>query len=85
MLRDTSMTLDDYSVDFIDKQVAAGRYDAASGVVRAGLWLLEEHEARVKALQDALLSGERSGQPHPFERDAVLRRIHARHGACHRE
>ena len=58
MPRNTSMSLGDHFASFIDSQVQAGRYGSASDVVRAGLRLLEEHEAKVKALQDALIEGE---------------------------
>lgn len=67
MARNTSMSLGDHFSDFIDTQVRSGRYGSASDVVRAGLRLLEEHEARVKALQDALIAGEQSGEPQPFD------------------
>ena len=50
-----------------------------SDVVRAGLRLLEEHEARVKALQDALIAGEQSGEPREFDSEAFLERMHAKH------
>jgi antitoxin ParD1/3/4 len=49
--------------------------------VRAGLRLLEEHEARVRALQDALIAGEQSGEPRPFDSEAFLARMHAKHAA----
>jgi len=39
-------------------------------VVRAGLRLLEDHETKVKALQDALIAGEQSGKPRPFDFEA---------------
>lgn len=67
MAKNTSMSLGDHFAGFIDTQVQAGRYGSASDVVRAGLRLLEEHETKVKALQDALIAGEQSGEPQPFD------------------
>jgi antitoxin ParD1/3/4 len=75
MARNTSMSLGDHFVDFVDSQVRSGRYGSASDVVRAGLRLLEEHESRVKALQNALIAGELSGEPHPFDNDAFMLRM----------
>ncbi|MCJ9754251.1 type II toxin-antitoxin system ParD family antitoxin [Neorhizobium sp. BETTINA12A] len=80
MARNTSISLGDHFASFIDTQVESGRYGSASDVVRAGLRLLEEHEARVKALQDALIAGEESGSPQPFDNQAFLKRMRARHG-----
>lgn len=79
MARNTSVSIGDHFADFIDAQVRTGRYGSASDVVRAGLRLLEEHEARVKALQDALIAGEESGAPEPFDSAAFLKRMHAKH------
>ena len=61
MARNTSVSIGDHFANFIDVQVQSGRYGSASDVVRAGLRLLEEHEAKVKALQEALIVGEESG------------------------
>ncbi len=69
MAKNTSMSLGDHFTSFIHTQVQNGRYGSASDVVRAGLRLLEEHEAKVKALQDALIAGEQSGDPQPFDFD----------------
>lgn len=79
MARNTSVSLGDHFSTFIDVQVASGRYGSASDVVRAGLRLLEEHEAKVKALQDALAAGERSGEPAPFDSEDFLKRMRAKH------
>ena len=74
MPRNTSVSLGDHFTSFIDAQVKTGRYGSASDVVRAGLRLLQEHEAKVKALEAALIEGEESGEPQPFDFEAVLAR-----------
>lgn len=75
MARNTSISLGDHFAEFIDGQVQTGRYGSASDVVRAGLRLLEEHEAKVKALQNALIAGEESGPPVSFDNAAFLKRV----------
>lgn len=79
MSKNTSISLGGHFAGFIEAQVQAGRYGSASEVVRAGLRLLEEHEAKVKALQDALIAGEQSGLPQPFDTEAFLARMWAKH------
>ncbi len=79
MSRNTSISIGDHFVSFIDTQVSSGRYGSTSDVVRAGLRLLEEHEAKVKALQEALIDGEKSGAPAPFDNAAFLARMREKH------
>lgn len=74
MSRNTSVSLGDHFASFIDDRLGSGRYSSASDVVRAGLRLLEEREARVDALRAALVEGEQSGKPRPFDFDAFIDR-----------
>lgn len=67
MPRNTSVSLGEHFTGFINAQVETGRYGSASDVVRAGLRLLEEHEARVRTLQADLDEGEASGNPEPLD------------------
>lgn len=79
MARNTSVSLGDHFTGFIDSQVQDGRYGSASDVVRAGLRLLEEHEARVRALQNALIAAEESSPPEAFDSDAFLKEMRKKH------
>ena len=72
MARNTSISLGDHFASFINQQVQAGRYGSASDVVRAGLRLLEENEAKLQALRAALIEGEKSGPSTPFDFDAFV-------------
>jgi antitoxin ParD1/3/4 len=74
MSKNTSFALGDHFASFVEAKVAEGRYASASDVVRAGLRLLEEHEAKLAALRTALIEGETSGVATSFDFDAFLAR-----------
>ena len=61
MGKNTSVSIGDHFIGFIEAQVKEGRYGNASEVVRAGLRLLEEREAGLAALRASLVEGEESG------------------------
>lgn len=67
MGRNTSISLGNHFEDFVDDKVAAGRFKNASEVIRAGLRLLEEEEAKIVALKKAITEGIDSGVVKKFE------------------
>ncbi|MGO9756700.1 MAG: type II toxin-antitoxin system ParD family antitoxin [Roseiarcus sp.] len=77
MRKSASFILGDHFSAFIEAQIARGRYGDASDVVRAGLRLLEEQEARLEALRAALVEGENSGPSTPFDFEAFIERKRA--------
>jgi antitoxin ParD1/3/4 len=79
MNKNTSITLGNHFADFVDAQLESGRFNSTSEVVRAGLRLLEEHETKVKALRDALIAGEQSGESRIFDKGAFLARMHEKY------
>jgi antitoxin ParD1/3/4 len=72
MNKNTSISLGPHFTEFVDRQVEDGRFASASEVVRAGLRLLEEHEAYVASVRAALIEGEQSGEPQPFDLQEFL-------------
>jgi antitoxin ParD1/3/4 len=72
MSKTTSITLEDRSAAFVERQVAEGRYPSARDVVQAGLSLLEEREAKLEALRQALIDGEESGFIEDFNIEEFL-------------
>jgi antitoxin ParD1/3/4 len=67
MGRNTSVSLGDHFESFIDKKVSTGRFQNASEVVRAGLRLLEEEEAKLSTLKKAIKEGMDSGIAKNFD------------------
>ena len=48
--KNTSVTLGKHFDEFLEHQIKSGRYGSTSEVIRAGLHLLEEREAKLQAL-----------------------------------
>jgi len=77
MSKNTSISLGDHFADFIDQQIASGRYTSASEVIRAGLRLLQDNEAKLNRLRELIREGDESGEPVPLDFDKLLAELHA--------
>ncbi len=78
-MKTTSIALGNYFEDFIKAQIAQGRYNNASEVIRAGLRLLEEDESQLMALKSAINEGLDSGVAEGFDPQAHLKSLKAEH------
>jgi antitoxin ParD1/3/4 len=81
MARNTSVSLGDHFAGFIDEKVREGRYGSASDVIRAGLRLLEEEEAKLTRLRAEIAKGEASGIAEGFDWNEFRARKMAEHRA----
>lgn len=73
MAKNTSFILGDHFDSFVAESVGSGRYKNATDVIRSGLRLLEEHEARLASLRHALVEGEESGVAGPLDMERIKR------------
>jgi antitoxin ParD1/3/4 len=75
MAKNTSISLSDHFAEFVESQVASGRFGSASEVVRAGLRLLQERDMKLAAVRNALIEGEASGPARPFDPHSFIERM----------
>lgn len=79
MARNTSISLGEHFVSFVDQQLHEGRYGSVSDVVRAGLRLLEERETKLQILRNSLVEGENSGTPTSIKTEDFLKSMRQKH------
>lgn len=72
MAKNTSISLGGHFAKFTENLVVEGRYGSTSDVIRAGLRLLEEREAKLQALRAAIDEGLASGPAEPFDVEALI-------------
>ena len=80
MGKNTSISIGQHFDEFIRERISEGRYQNASEVVRAGLRLLEEQEARVTALRAAIAEGLESGVSDDFDKTSFLQELKKQEG-----
>ena len=76
-MKTTSVALGPYFEEFIKTQIAPGRYNNASEVIRAGLRMLEDNDTRIAALKSAIEEGMNSGESVDFDPAAHLKSLKA--------
>ncbi len=74
MAKNTSVAIGSHFQRFIERQVKQGRFGSASEAIRAGLRLLEEHEAKFEALRLTVQEGVDSGPAEDFDFDDFISR-----------
>lgn len=76
MAKNTSILLGGHFEEFISSEVASGRYNSASEVVRSALRLLELEEEKIMQLRHELELGEQSGFVSDFNPKKFLAKLH---------
>ena len=79
MARNTSVTLGKHFDHFVAEEIALGRFQSVSEVVRAGLRKLEEDETKLKTLRSKLEAAQKSPLVKNFQPDEFLQKLHKKH------
>jgi antitoxin ParD1/3/4 len=72
MARNTSILIGEYYENFINRQIATGKYSSVSEVVRTALRHYEQVEIQTKSLINELEIGENSRKIQNFDRNDNL-------------
>lgn len=75
-----TITLTEQQDAWIAAQVAAGSYTNDSEAIRDLIRRAQERSAEIDSIRQALIEGEESGEPQPFDFDAFLARMNAENG-----
>ena len=75
-----TITLTRQQHEWIKAQIDAGHYTNDSEYIRDLIRREQERQADVDAIRAALIEGENSGEPKPFDVGAFKRKIRAGHG-----
>jgi len=78
MGRNTSVILGEHFDDFIKSEIDSGRYKSASEILRSGLRLLEVEKQKIRAINEALVVGEASGEAIAFDNEKFKQKMRKR-------
>lgn len=76
MARSTAILIGEYYENFINGQIATGKYSSVSEVVRTALRHFDEEQIQKKSLISELEIGEKSRKIHNFDRKENLATLH---------
>ena len=74
-----TITLTDQQDRWIKAQIIAGHYTNDSEYIRDLIRREQERSAEIEAIRSALIEGEASGEPKPFDVDAFKQKMRAVH------
>jgi antitoxin ParD1/3/4 len=72
-----TITLTEQQNDWIAAQIALGSYTNDSEAIRDLIRREQARSAEIDAIRQALIEGEESGEPQPFDFDRFLERMNA--------
>jgi antitoxin ParD1/3/4 len=75
-----TITVTDQQDTWIKAQIAAGRYTNDSEYIRDLIRREQERSAEIEGIRLALIEGESSGEPRPFNADEFKQRMLKTHG-----
>ncbi|MCU1739624.1 MULTISPECIES: type II toxin-antitoxin system ParD family antitoxin [Pseudomonas] len=75
-----TITVTDKQDGWIKAQIDAGHYTNDSEYIRDLIRREQERSAELEAIRTALLDGEASGEPRPFDAEAFKRKMLTTHG-----
>jgi antitoxin ParD1/3/4 len=75
-----TITLTEQQNAWIADQIANGSYTNDSEAIRDSIRRAQERDAAMQDLRQALIAGEDSGEPEPFDFDTFRKRKIAQHG-----
>ena len=79
MAKNTSIVLGNHFENFINEEIASGRFSSVSEVVRSALRLLELEEQKIKQLRKEIQIGIDSGMVENFDPEAHLASLHKKY------
>lgn len=75
-----NVSLPDPMKDWVESRTHDGRFSNASDYVRHLIRKDQERQAAIAALQSEITAGMTSGEPQPFDGEALKARMRERHG-----